>query len=114
MSEHIDYIELEVPDHAAAREFYAAAFGWQFNDYGPAYSGVRAADGADEVGGLSTSGAPPSVLALFRSGDLDASLDAVRAAGGTITREPFEYPGGRRFHFADPAGNQLGVYEPAE
>jgi uncharacterized protein len=114
MSEHIDYIELEVPNHLAAREFYAAAFGWQFNDYGPAYSGVRAADGTDEVGGLSTSGAPPSVLALFRSGDLNASLAAVRAAGGMITREPFEYPGGRRFHFTDPAGNELGVYQPAE
>jgi predicted enzyme related to lactoylglutathione lyase len=114
MSEHIDYIELEVADHAAARAFYAAAFGWQFNDYGPDYSGVRAADGDEEVGGLSTSGGPPRVLALFRSNDLDASLAAVRAAGGAISREPLEYPGGRRFHFTDPAGNELGVYQPAE
>ena len=111
MAEYIDYVELSVPDHAAARAFYTAAFGWEFNDYGPSYSGVQG-PGDDEVGGLTTSDAPAGVLALLRTGDLDASLAAVRSAGGTITTEPFEYPGGRRFHFTDPAGNALGVYQP--
>ena len=111
----LDYIELAAPDVAAAKGFYAAAFGWTFNDYGPDYAGIRSADGSDEVGGL-TAGAAPSaegVLVLVYTEDVDASLRAVEAAGGTVTDAIFEYPGGRRFHFTDPAGNRLGAYQPA-
>ena len=111
----IDYIEFTVRDLADAQRFYAAAFGWTFNDYGPAYSGIRSGEG--ESGGLREDaelrlGGP---LVVLYSDDLDATLAAVRWAGGTIVQEPFEFPGGRRFHFADPSGNELAVWtsEPA-
>ena len=111
----IDYVELAAPDVAAAKAFYAAAFGWTFNDYGPDYAGIRALDGDDEVGGLTAAATASGggALVLLYSEDLDASVRAVEGAGGTVTSPPFDYPGGRRFHFSDPAGNELGVYQPS-
>ncbi len=116
MTHHpLDYIEIHVSDLAAAKDFYGSAFGWEFNDYGPDYAGIRTADGSDEVGGLGVGddGGPGGIVALVRSGDLDASLTAVEAAGGTVTAPPYDYPGGRRFLLSDPDGNRLGVYQPA-
>ncbi|MFW0787547.1 VOC family protein [Gordonia sp. CPCC 206044] len=108
----IDYIELGVTDLAAARTFYEQAFGWRFNDYGPDYAGIAAPDGDGEIGGLNPGRSPgragPFVL-LF-SDDLDASVAAVTAAGGEVVDGPYEFPGGRRFHFLDPSGNELGVW----
>ena len=111
----IDYIELASPDLAAARDFYSAAFGWEFNDYGGAYAGIRTADGDGEVGGLNPDGRAGSggALVLLYSDDLDATVVSVRDAGGTVSREPYEFPGGRRFYFRDPAGNELGVWATA-
>lgn len=112
----IDYIELTVTDMDAARTFYRSAFGWEFNDYGPEYSGIRRFDGREgEAGGLAAgsevrTGGP---LVLLYSNDLDTSLRSVGAAGGTVTEGPFDFPGGRRFHFTDPSGNQLGVWSEA-
>jgi uncharacterized protein len=109
----LDYVEIAVGDLTRAKDFYAAAFGWAFTDYGPEYAGIQGPDG--EVGGLGV-GRPPGpggVMALLRSGDLDASLAAVQDAGGTMVEEPYDYPGGRRFICADPDGNVLGVYQPA-
>lgn len=110
----IDYIELPVDDLAAARDFYAGAFGWTFNEYGRSYAGIRNRAGDGEVGGLNAlpsdavRGAGP--LVLLYSDDLDATHDAVVAAGGAIVEPPAHFPGGRRFTFTDPAGNQLGVW----
>lgn len=106
----IDYIEFCVTDLARAKQFYEAAFGWEFNDYGPEYAGIRQADG--EAGGLRvvskvTTGGP---LVILYSRHLEASLAGVRAAGGKITMEPFAFPGGRRFQFLDPSGNELAVW----
>lgn len=115
----LDYVELPAPDLAAAKAFYGDAFGWEFTDYGPpgavAYVGIRAHDGDGEVGGFDPTGTPSSAgpLVLLFSDDLDATLAAVREAGGTVLREPYAFPGGRRFHFADPAGNELGVWAAA-
>ena len=112
----ISYVEISVTDMGRARAFYEAAFGWQFNDYGPEYSGIRSPDGEGEVGGLGRRAGRPEpggVLVLLYSLDLDATVEAVTGAGGTITEEPYEFPGGRRFFFADPDGNVLGVYQPA-
>lgn len=108
----IDYIEIAAPDLAAARTFYAAAFGWEFNDYGPDYAGIRAPDGEGEVAGLNPAGTPRpgGPLVLLFSADLDSSVEAVRDAGGEVTQGPYAFPGGRRFHFRDPAGNELGVW----
>src|SRR4051794_39254255 len=103
----INYIELNVNDLAAARDFNAAAFGWEFNEYGPTYAGIRSADGVGEVGGLNAAEAPVSggPLVLLFSEDLDASVSAVERAGGHLVTPPYDFPGGRRFHFSDPSGN---------
>ncbi|MBB2924819.1 VOC family protein [Cellulomonas cellasea] len=112
----IDYVELPTTDLAAAREFYGAAFGWQFTAYGDGYAGIRttAEDGSDEAGGLTlaessaiTRGGP---FVLLYTADLDATLDAVTRAGGTVVEGPYAFPGGRRFHFLDPSGNELGAW----
>lgn len=107
----IDYIEFEVADMAEAKRFYGAAFGWTFMDYGPGYAGIQKSGGG-EAGGLRlgsgiVTGGP---LVILYSQDLGESLEAVRSAGGDITQEPFQFPGGRRFHFKDPSGNELAVW----
>jgi len=108
----LDYVEISVTDLTEAKEFYEAAFGWAFNDYGPSYAGIRSPDGAGEVGGLSAATTPAAggPLVLLYSDDLDPTLTAVTAAGGRIIDGPYAFPGGRRFHFADPSGNELGVW----
>lgn len=107
----IDYIEFTVADMARAKGFYEAAFGWAFNDYGPGYAGIQKQHGG-EAGGLRLEPETPAggPLVILYSTDLEASLATVRAAGGQITLDPFEFPGGRRFHFKDPSGNQLAVW----
>jgi uncharacterized protein len=108
MSDHthhaIDYVEITVTDLEAAKAFYAAAFAWSLVDYGPDYAGIQG-DGR-EMGGLRRDaevrrGGP---LVILYSEDLEQSADAVTAAGGTIVEPIYSFPGGRRFHFADPAG----------
>ena len=96
-------------DVATSKTFYTAVFGWSYQDWGPDYadtagSGVGSGLNADE------SHKPRSPLVLMYATDLEAALSRVVAAGGTITRDIFSYPGGRRFHFTDPSGNELGVY----
>jgi len=111
----IDYVEIYVDDVAAAKTFYGEAFGWRFNDYGDAYSGIQAPDGDGELGGITvgeTRGRSPLVLMI--SEDLDASLESVRRAGGEVVEGPYDYPGGQRFHFRDPSGNVLGVFQPSD
>jgi len=114
MSHHhhtIDYIEFQVTDLARAKRFYGDAFGWRFTDYGPDYAGIQR-EGGGEVGGMMqvpsvTTGGP---LVVLYSNDLEGSVRAVVAAGGTVVKEPFEFPGGRRFQFLDPSGNELAVW----
>jgi predicted enzyme related to lactoylglutathione lyase len=118
MGNVIDYIELSVDDLEQAKAFYASALGWAFNDYGPDYAGIKDPGAPDhEFGGLNphpVAARGAGVLALVRSGDVDAALASVLAAGGRIADELAPYPGGRRFTFADPSGNILGVYQPSE
>jgi len=110
----IQYVEIAAHDLPGATAFYAAAFGWQFNGYGPEYAGIRAPDGDGEIGGINAAGdsepGPGGPLVLIYSDDLEATVEAVEAAGGTVTNGPYGYPGGRRFHFTDPSGNELGVF----
>lgn len=107
----IDYIELTVSDLAAAKSFYTAAFGWRFNDYGPGYSGIqgegREVGGLNEDPGAKRGGGP---IVVLYSNNLEDTVAKVRAAGGKILKDPFEFPGGRRFHFSDPSGNELAVW----
>ena len=90
--------------------FYSTAFGWEFNDYGPAYSGIKGDTG--EVGGLRMD---PKVIAggplvILYSENLESSLANVKVAGGEISKPIFTFPGGRRFQFKDPSGNELAVW----
>lgn len=108
----IDYIEFTVSDVAAAKTFYAAALGWTFNDYGPDYAGI-VSDGK-EMGGL-TKGepVPGGPLVVLYSRQLELTRSSIERAGGNIAKAIFEFPGGRRFHFTDPSGNELAVWSPA-
>jgi predicted enzyme related to lactoylglutathione lyase len=105
----IDYIEFGAADLPAVKRFYAAAFGWTFTDYGPDYTGFvdgRLSGGfqrADSVAG----GGP---LVVIFATDLAGTQTKVSRAGGRIVKPIFSFPGGRRFHFVDPAGNELAVW----
>jgi hypothetical protein len=118
MANVIDYVELAVDDLEAAKAFYGRALGWSFNDYGTDYVGIQdPTRPGQEFGGFNPVAATSrgdGVLALARTDDADAALASVRDAGGRIVVELHEYPGGRRFTFADPWGNTLGVYQPLE
>ena len=108
----IDYIELPVPETAAARSFYERAFGWSLTDFAPTYS---ATTGGDVDIGLQADPAQRlrAPLPIVRATNLESALAAVKTAGGAITRPIFDFPGGRRFHFSDPGGNELAVWQPA-
>jgi uncharacterized protein len=103
----LDYIELSAAGGAldSVKAFYSAAFGWSFTDYGAAYSAFD--EGLD--GGFQTESAAKPLPILF-STDLERTLAAVEQAGGKVVRPIFDFPGGRRFHFLDPAGNELAVW----
>ncbi len=111
----IDYIEFGVINLEDAKRFYNQAFGWQFNDYGPGYAGIQHPSGEGEVGGLAQTDAPAvgGPLVILYSDELSASRAQVQASGGRISKEIFEFPGGRRFHFCDPSGNELAVWSKA-
>ena len=103
------YVELGVTDCEASARFFEAAFGWALARFGPTYAGTmgQAAD-------LGLQGdaqeAPAAPLPGIRVSDLEAALAAVRAAGAEVTRPIFAYPGGRRFQFREPGGNELAVF----
>ena len=105
----IDYIEFPAADTAQAKDFYTAAFGWKFEDYGPLYTSFH--DGR-LTGGFSAHEAarPAKPLVVIYAADLEGAQRAVEQSGGKITRPVFSFPGGRRFHFADPSGNELAVW----
>lgn len=108
----IDYIEFNVADLARARAFYEKAFGWTMTEYGPEYCAF--ADGRLE-GGFTTIGSlkPGGPLVVLFADDLAAVQASVEAAGGRIVKPAFDFPGGRRFHFADPDGYELAVWTKA-
>jgi uncharacterized protein len=113
MSRHhkIDYFELPAVDLAGAKNFYKAAFGWTFTDYGPTYAGFGYAGADREAGGISAEkNHTRAPLAILYSDDLEATERSVTAAGGKIVKPIFSFPGGRRFHFIDPNGNELAVW----
>jgi uncharacterized protein len=114
----IDYIEIAVDDLEQATAFYAKALGWTFNDYGGQYAGIQdPRNPGREFGGLNPiepTSRGDGILALIRTDDADATRASVLAAGGRIHVELHDYPGGRRFLFADPWNNILGAYQPSE
>jgi predicted enzyme related to lactoylglutathione lyase len=106
----LDYIELSAIGATldSAKAFYSAAFGWSFTDYGPTYAGFY--EGLDGGFQADASEAPRVPLPILYSDDLVATLAAVENAGGILLKPIFSFPGGRRFHFRDPAGNEIAVW----
>ena len=113
--QRIDYVEFSVSDIARSREFYGTAFGWSFTDYGPEYcsfddgriTGGFARAGDDTGRGAIHTGGP---LVILYADDLEGTQRRVEKAGGRIVKPIFSFPGGRRFHFADPDGYELAVW----
>ena len=105
----IDYVEFPAKDVVETRRFYEAVFGWKFTDFGPDYTSF--ADGR-LTGGFTraASAGPGGPLVVVYSTNLEDAQSKVRQAGGRIVKDTFEFPGGRRFHFEDPAGNELAVW----
>lgn len=104
----LNYLELPVADTARAKAFYGAAFGWDFTDFGPTYAATLSGD--TDIGfQADESEKTAAALPVIDVEDLEAALAAVKAAGGTVTRAIFAFPGGRRFHFRDPDGHELAA-----
>lgn len=107
----INYIEFPLINASETKQFYGSVFGWEFQEWGPNYLSFSEA-GID--GGFNgedkTPVQKPGVLVILFSDDLEKSLEAVKAAGAPITREIYNFPGGRRFHFTDPNGNELAIW----
>jgi predicted enzyme related to lactoylglutathione lyase len=106
----LDYLEMPATGSTldSAKAFYSRAFGWSFTDYGPTYAAFS--EGLDGGFQADAGEAPEKPLPVLYSENLDATKNAVEAAGGSIVRPIFSFPGGRRFHFTDPAGNELAVW----
>ena len=105
-----NFIELPARDLAAAKRFYSDAFGWSLTDFGPTYSCTLTGDVDIGLQG-DTAEATKAPLTVIEVADLEAALAAVQGAGATIVRPIFSFPGGRRFQFLDPNGNELAVMQ---
>ena len=111
MTAKIAFVELPSPRLAENKAFYAAAFGMAFTDFGPSYACTMT--GEVDLGFQGDAAeATRAPLTVIEVDDLEAALAAVRAAGAQITRPIFAFPGGRRFHFRDPSGNELAALKP--
>ena len=105
----VDYIEFPASDIHKTKAFYAGVFGWKFTDYGPDYTSFedgRIAGGFMKVETVTSGG----VLIVIYALDLTAVQAQIKATGSAIVKEIFDFPGGRRFHFRDPNGNELAVW----
>ena len=110
--EKINYIELPACDLQATKQFFSAVFGWEFEDYGPEYTAFsdQGLDGGffkSDMKSLSSQGA---ALVIFYSQNLEETQRKIEATGGEIIKPIFSFPGGRRFHFIEPSGNEFAVW----
>ena len=105
----VDYVEFLTTNIEETKRFYTAVFGWEFTDYGPEYTSFTDGrlGGGFSLAPAVAAGGPLVVLYATNLEEIEASI---RESGGRIVREPFEFPGGRRFHFTDPSGNELAVW----
>jgi len=113
----LNYVEFSARDLAATKAFFEAAFSWAFVDYGPEYTAFsnQGLDGGFFKADLSSSTVNGGALLIFYSQDLEATLQNVTDAGGLIVKPIFSFPGGRRFHFQEPSGNEFAVWsEPLD
>ena len=113
--EKLNYVEFPARDLPATRAFFGAAFGWQFEDFGPDYCAFagQGLDGGFYRSELNSDTRNGSALLVFYSDDLEATQASIEQAGGRIEKPIFEFPGGRRFHFSEPSGNEFAVWSDA-
>lgn len=110
-NEQIQYVEFLSPNLNEIKKFYGNAFGWKFTDYGPEYTAFEGeyVDGGFTFGNV----AKGSLLVILYSENLEGTQSKIESAGGAIVKDIFSFPGGRRFHFTDPDGNELAVWSDA-
>ncbi|MEM9538373.1 MAG: VOC family protein [Cyanobacteria bacterium P01_E01_bin.42] len=111
-SEKIDYVEFPAKDMPETKAFFARVFGWSFEDFGREYTAFSAPglNGGFFQSDLASSTANGGALIVFYSRDLEATQAKIEAAGGVIVKPIFSFPGGRRFHFCEPSGNEFAVW----
>ncbi|WP_298895362.1 VOC family protein [uncultured Psychroserpens sp.] len=110
---HINYVELKAKNLERIKAFYTEAFGWTFTDYGSGYTAF-ADSGLDGGFQLTDEDIVNGGLVVLYHKDLEAIKDKVIACGGKISVDIFSFPGGRRFHFLDPSGNELAIWSEPE
>jgi predicted enzyme related to lactoylglutathione lyase len=108
----ISYVEFPARDIGATKAFFTAAFGWNFVDYGPDYASFadQGIDGGFYRSDMASSADAGGALVILYSDALEEAQTRVERAGGVILKPIFSFPGGRRFHFAEPSGNELAVW----
>ena len=112
LHEKINYVEFPAKDLAGTKTFFQSVFGWSFTDYGPEYTAFenQGLDGGFFKSDLASSTTKGAALIVLYSNQLEATLAKVEKAGGSILRPIYSFPGGRRFHFAEPSGNEFAVW----
>ncbi|MFG0267566.1 MAG: VOC family protein [Rhodopirellula sp. JB055] len=111
--ERINYLEFPATDLSKTKAFFETCFGWKFTDYGPEYTAFDQSAGLDggfyqsDQSSLTSNG---SALVVFYSEDLEATMEKVQSSGGNVIKEIFSFPGGRRFQFTEPSGNEFAVW----
>ena len=114
MHEHekINYVEFPAKNLEATKAFFESAFGWSFADYGPGYAAFsdQGLDGGFFKSDLAALADRGSALIVFYSDNLEETQSKIESAGGRIMKPIFPFPGGRRFHFAEPSGNEFAVW----
>jgi uncharacterized protein len=110
--EKLNYVEFAAHDLAATKAFFERAFGWVFVDYGPDYTAFadQGLDGGFFKADLASTPQNGGALLVFYSARLEDTLAKVQASGGTVVKPTFSFPGGRRFHFTEPSGNEFAVW----
>lgn len=108
----INYVEIPTTSIDSTKKFFSDAFEWSFVDYGPEYVAIENAglDGGFFQSDKTSTSANGSVLVVLYSSELENTLEKVKASGGCITKDIFDFPGGRRFHFNEPCGNEYAVW----
>jgi predicted enzyme related to lactoylglutathione lyase len=110
--EKISYVEFPAQDLVSTKVFFSEALGWTFEDFGPEYTAFsgQGLDGGFFRSDMSSETKNGAALVVFYSNDLESTQAKVEAAGGIINQEIFSFPGGRRFHFIEPSGNEFAVW----
>ena len=114
MNEHkkLNYVEFAASDLAATKTFFASTFGWHFVDYGDEYTAFsdQGLDGGFYKADLASNPKSGGALLVFYSDSIESTLEEVKQNGGKIIEEIFDFPGGCRFHFIEPSGNEFAVW----